>query len=138
MRFVRVLPHDLGDPSDEDLEVGAIALNERPEALIIMSQIQVLLSEKRTSLSVFRTGMVLLAFPISVVTVLTTTSGYYSTSDVWELLVFLLAVCVTMVILGIYMILRSFKRVRRIDDRVDHLKNLIRPLMDTIGDLLGK
>ena len=135
---MRVLPHDLGDPSDEDLEVGAIALNERPEALIIMSQIQVLLSEKRTSLSVFRTGMVLLAFPISVVTVLTTTSGYYSTSDVWELLVFLLAVCVTMVILGIYMILRSFKRVRRIDDRVDHLKNLIRPLMDTIGDLLGK
>ena len=54
--------------SDETSEFSTIAINE----------VQLLLAEKRTSLSVMRTGIAMLALPISVMSVLIATSRYYN------------------------------------------------------------
>lgn len=102
-----------------------------------MAQIQVLLAEKRTSLAVFRTGAVLLALPISIITVLITTSDFYTVENVWQFFTFLIAVCTALVVMGLYMCVRSWRRVRKVDHRVDFLKMAIQPLDHIIGDLLG-
>lgn len=49
----------------------------------IINELQLVLSEKRTALSVLRTGIAIFALPLSVVTVLVATSRYY---DVFEIL----------------------------------------------------
>jgi hypothetical protein len=44
---------------------------------MILNEVQVLLSEKRTSLSTMRTGIAVFAFPLSVLSILIATSGSY-------------------------------------------------------------
>lgn len=44
---------------------------------VIINEVQLLLAEKRTSLAVMRTGIAMLALPLSVISVLIATSKYY-------------------------------------------------------------
>ena len=44
---------------------------------MILNEVQVLLSEKRTSLSTMRTGIAVFAFPLSVLSILIATSQSY-------------------------------------------------------------
>jgi len=44
---------------------------------LIINEVQLLLSEKRTSLSTLRTGIAIFAFPLSVLSVLIATSRHY-------------------------------------------------------------
>ena len=81
-----------------------------------------LLAEKRTSLSVLRTGLALFSIPISVLTVLTATSQYYEVADVIYLFVFLVIVCIALLILGSYLIFRAIRTIRRIDFKIKELK----------------
>jgi len=53
----------------------------------IINEIQLLLSEKRTSLSMLRTGIAIFAFPLSVLSVLIATSRYYEPKDVLPFLI---------------------------------------------------
>ena len=59
-------------PPKADSELDAMILNE----------VQVLLSEKRTSLSTMRTGIAVFAFPLSVLSILIATSGSYQLQEV--------------------------------------------------------
>jgi len=68
--------------SDEITESNSIAINEA----------QLVLAEKRTSLSVMRTGIAVLALPLSVMSVLIATSKYY---DVINVLFFLIPLGIT-------------------------------------------
>ena len=45
--------------------------------ILSINQVQLLLSEKRTSLSVMRTGIAMLALPLSIFSALIATSKYY-------------------------------------------------------------
>jgi hypothetical protein len=57
--------------------------NESPQLdALILGEIQVLLSEKRTALSSMRTGIAVFALPLSVLSVLIATSRYYSIGKV--------------------------------------------------------
>ena len=47
-----------------------------------ISSIQLLLAEKRTSLALMRTGVAMLAIPLSVLSLLITTSKYYEALNV--------------------------------------------------------
>ena len=88
----------------------------------LMDEAKMLLAEKRTSLSVLRTGLALFSIPISVLTVLTATSQYYEVADVIYLFVFLVIVCIALLILGSYLIFRSIRTIRRIDFKIKELK----------------
>ena len=91
----------------------------------LFNEIRVLLSEKRTSLSVLRTGLALFTVPISVFTILTAASQYYNVNEVLFLFILLIGICVGLIILGGYLIFRSMRRVKRIDDKILKLKESI-------------
>ena len=89
----------------------------------LLNEIRVHLSEKRTSLSVLRTGLALFTVPVSVFTILTAASQYYTLSDVLFLFVFLVAICISLILLGSYLIVRSVRRIHKIDSIVKELKD---------------
>jgi hypothetical protein len=89
---------------------------------IHMSQIQLILAEKRTSLAVLRTGIVVFTLPLSVLTVLIATSRYYDFLDTYHLLIPLLVLCGGLVVLAVYLVHRSMLRIRKQDALISRIK----------------
>ena len=99
-------------PPKADSELDAMILNE----------IQVLLSEKRTSLSTMRTGIAVFAFPLSVLSILIATSRMYQLHEVAQWLVPLLLLNLGLTGLGVYLIARAFRRIHHYDRLIDGFK----------------
>lgn len=97
---------------DEKNESNSIAINEA----------QLLLAEKRTSLSVMRTGIAMLALPMSVMSVLIATSRYYNVLHVLHFLVPLGIFNLALIVFGTYLISRSIIRMRRYDRLIHKIK----------------
>ncbi len=96
--------------------------NEPPQVdNLILGEIQVLLSEKRTSLATMRTGIAVFALPLSVLSVLIATSRYYNIGKVMPLLVPLLLLNVGLVVLGSWLIYRSIHRIYHYEQRIREL-----------------
>lgn len=85
-------------------------------------KIKLFLSEKRTTLSVMRTGIAVIMLPMSVMTVLLTTSKYYDFFGNSHLTIPLIVLCVGLFLLGSYLIHRSVLKFWKIDRMIDHLK----------------
>jgi uncharacterized membrane protein YidH (DUF202 family) len=88
---------------------------------LIFGQIQVLLAEKRTSLSALRTGIAIFALPLSVLSVLIATSRYYNFGKVMPLLAPLLLLNLGLVVLGSWLIYHSIHHIHRLDHRIREL-----------------
>jgi uncharacterized membrane protein YidH (DUF202 family) len=88
----------------------------------IINEVQLLLAEKRTSLAAMRTGIAVFALPLSVVSILIATSKYYDFIHVIHLVVPLLTICVALVFLGSYLIIRAITRIHRYDELTLKLK----------------
>ncbi len=99
---------------------------------IILGEIQVLLSEKRTALSSLRTGIAIFALPLSVLSVLIATSRYYSFEKVMPLLVPLLLLNLGLVLLGSWLIYNSIHRLRHYEQRIRDLTQKYRSLADFV------
>ena len=89
---------------------------------IVINEVQLLLAEKRTSLAAMRTGIAVIALPLTVVSVLIATSKYYDIIHVMHLLVPLLILCAALVFLGSYLIVRSIMRLHRHDRHIAEIK----------------
>lgn len=87
---------------------------KEPENLII-GEVQLILAEKRTSLAALRTGIAVFALPLSVLSVLVATSKYYEFVQVMHLILPLLILCIGLIILGTYLVIRSIIRIRNQD-----------------------
>jgi uncharacterized membrane protein YidH (DUF202 family) len=87
-----------------------------------ISAAQLLLAEKRTSLSVMRTGIAVLALPLSVMSVLVATSRYYDVVHVLHFLVPLILLIVALLAFGIYLVSRSIVKLRHYDRLILGLK----------------
>jgi hypothetical protein len=98
----------------------------------IINEMQLVLAEKRTSLSVLRTGITVLLIPLSVLTVLVATSRYYDIGTALQLAIPLGIICLGLVILGLYLITRSVLRIRKID----HAAHLLLRHSEYLSDLL--
>ncbi len=79
---------------------------------IAINEAQLVLSEKRTSLSVMRTGIAVLALPLAVMSALIATSRYYDVLQVLHFLIPLGILCIALIVLGVYLIIRSTIRMR--------------------------
>ena len=55
---------------------------EVPLDMLVLQEMQLLLAEKRTTLSTLRTGIAIFAFPLSVLSVLIATSKSYEIHEV--------------------------------------------------------
>jgi uncharacterized membrane protein YidH (DUF202 family) len=101
---------------ERTLEAG-----EEDEA-IDMSRVQLLLAEKRTSLAALRTGFAIFALPLSVTTVLVTTSRYYNFIENLHYLIPLLFLCVLLVTVGTYLVFVSLIRHRHQNEQIRKIK----------------
>ncbi|MBU1156261.1 MAG: hypothetical protein KKC30_04905 [Proteobacteria bacterium] len=105
-------------------------IDQEPESLLI-NEAQFLLADKRTQLATVRTGLALLAVPMSIMSVLVVTSRFYHFwGNFWYLLP-LLSLCVCLLTLGIHLVLRGTLRLHRIENtlrriiaRSPHLNHL--------------
>lgn len=100
------------DMRDEKTENNALAINE----------VQLILAEKRTSLAVMRTGIAVLALPLSVMSVLIATSKYYEAIQVLHFLIPLGMLNFGLIVLGLYLIIRSIIRMRHHDELIHEIK----------------
>ena len=98
----------------------------------IFSAAQLILAEKRTSLASVRTGMGVLALPLSVLGLLVTTSKYYDPVRVLPFLLPLLALCSALVVLGAFLIIRAIRQIHEHDRLIQLLKQEHRTLAQYI------
>jgi hypothetical protein len=96
--------------------------NEFVSEGIIINEVQLLLAEKRTSLATMRTGITVFVLPLSVLSVLIATSRYYDIIQVMHFIIPLLAICLALVLLGSYLIIRAVIRMRHHDSVIMQLK----------------
>ena len=89
---------------------------------MIISEVELLLAEKRTSLATIRTGIAVLVLPLSVMGLLVATSKYYSVVHVLALFIPLVLLCFALIVTGLYLISRSLIRLRRLDRHISQLK----------------
>jgi uncharacterized membrane protein YkgB len=109
------LPTDQDDtPSKENCEFVSEG--------IIINEVQLILAEKRTSLSTMRTGIAVFVLPLSVLSVLIATSKYYDVLQVMHLIIPLLVICGVLILLGSYLIIRAMIRMRHQDSLILQLK----------------
>ena len=74
------------DEALESFPAEGAKLSANDNEAVHISHIQLILAEKRTSLAVLRTGIVVLSLPLSVVTVLIATSRYYDFLGTYHLI----------------------------------------------------
>jgi hypothetical protein len=103
-----------------------------PMDSLILGEIQVLLSEKRTALSIMRTGIAVFALPLSVLSVLIATSRYYSIGKVMPLLMPLLLLNLGLVVLGTWLVFHSIGRLHHDDRRIREVTQKYRSLADVV------
>jgi len=108
--------------------------NNEPSQLdsLILGEIQVLLSEKRTALATMRTGIAVFALPLSVLSVLIATSRNYNIGHVMPLLVPLLFLNLGLVVLGSWLVFRSLRHVHHYDRRILELTQKYRSLAEVV------
>jgi uncharacterized membrane protein YidH (DUF202 family) len=92
------------------------------EMAVDTGRIQVLLAEKRTSLAALRTGIAIFTLPISVTTVLITTSKYYNFTQNLHYLIPLLVICTVLVLAGTYLIGFALLRFRHQGQQIQKIK----------------
>jgi len=95
---------------------------------LLLGEIQVLLSEKRTALSSMRTGIAVFALPLSVLSVLIATSRYYSIGKVMPLLLLNLG----LVVLGTWLVFHSIGRLHHYDRLIRELTQKYRSLAEVV------
>jgi len=91
------------------------------ESSYIYNTVSLLLAEKRTSLSMLRTAIAIYTLPSSIFTILVATSRYYDISSTIHFVIPLVIICLALVILGTYLFLRSFKKIKEIDHKIHEI-----------------
>lgn len=89
---------------------------------IIINEAQLILAEKRTSLSAIRTGIAVIALPLSLIGLLIATSRFYDTFHVLYLLIPLTILNIVLVFLGAYLIIRALIRIHHYDRMIKEIK----------------
>jgi len=118
--------------TDEPPKLEPPSINDGEPSNFILGEIQVLLSEKRTSLASLRTGIAVFALPLSVLSVLIATSRYYNMGHVMPLLVPLLLLNLGLVVLGVWLIYGSIHRLRHYEQRIKGLTKKYRSLAEFV------
>ncbi len=88
----------------------------------IYNDVSLLLAEKRTSLALLRTAIAIFTLPLSVFTILIATSRYYDIPSALPFIIPLMSFCSALIVLGVYLIIRSMRRIRNIDFKIQEFK----------------
>lgn len=116
---------DISPPSAKEQAEGEEMLEEKgrdEDESVDISRVQLILAEKRTSLAALRTGIAIFTLPLSVTTVLVTTSRYYNFIENLHFLIPLFFVCALLVGVGSYLIFVSLVRHRHQTEQIRKIK----------------
>jgi len=100
---------------------------------LVVSEVQLLLAEKRTSLAALRTGIAVFVLPLSVLSVLIATSRHYDFIRVLHFIIPLLSLSAALVLLASYLVIRAIIKMRHQDKLILEIKKkhpLIAPFID--------
>lgn len=86
------------------------------------NEIELLLAEKRTALSLLRTGIAVFVLPLSVLSVLVATSRFYDALGILHILMPLLFLSLALVVLGGYLVVRAVAQIHHYDHLILKLK----------------
>lgn len=103
------------------------------EQQLILGAAQLILAEKRTFLSLMRTGIAVFALPLATISALIATSRYYEPAEVLELFIPVMLINAILIGLGAYLVVRAIRRIRRVDRQLADLKRshpALAPYMD--------
>ena len=89
---------------------------------LILNEVQLLLAEKRTSLSTLRTGIAVFALPLSVLSILVATSKFYELMHVLPFLIPILVITFALILLGGFLIIQAILKIRRYDQLIMQIK----------------
>jgi uncharacterized membrane protein YidH (DUF202 family) len=106
----------------------------KDESSEIFNSVSLLLAEKRTSLSVLRTAIALFTVPTSVFTILVATSRYYDLNESLYFAVPLFLLCFFLIFFGLYLVIRSLRRLHAIDRKIQEIKEKDTCLREIIKD----
>ncbi len=98
--------------TEDKAKISAIAINEA----------QLLLAEKRTALAILRTGIALLALPMSITSFLIAFSKHYDVFSVLHFLIPLGLLNATLGGFGVYLVYTSVKRMHSYDRLIHKIK----------------
>lgn len=103
---------------------------KRPETLLL-SEVQVLLAEKRTYYSILRTGLAIITVPLSIIIFLIAAKDFHNLFQSFWLSLIIVGCLLAISIAGVYLVVKSSRKVKKIDrmilgiekedDRVDNL-----------------
>lgn len=105
---------------------------DKIDSTVVMDEIQLILAEKRTYLSLLRTGIAILALPLSVMSVLVATSRLYDVINVLHFLIPLGILNLALVGLSVYLIVRAIMRIHFYDKLLYQIKLRKSELADLI------
>lgn len=103
-------------------------LEKNLDEIEVTTAVQLLLAGKRTTLALMRTGLAVLALPLSVISVLIATSNHYNIRHVAFLLVPVGILSIALTVLGIYLILHSLIRLHFFDRQIEGIRERHRQL----------
>jgi uncharacterized membrane protein YidH (DUF202 family) len=106
---------------------------DAPLDVLIVQEVQLLLAEKRTALSILRTGIAIFAFPLSVLSALIATSKAYHVNEVLAWLIPLLLINLLLITLAVYLIYHSFQRLKYYDRVIAEFKRKHNRLVELLG-----
>lgn len=92
------------------------------EEQLILGAAQLILAEKRTFLSLMRTGIAVFALPLATISALIVTSKYYEATEVLSLFVPVMLINAALIALGAYLNVHANRRIRHVDRQLTKLK----------------
>ncbi len=87
----------------------------RNDDQLVLSAAQLILAEKRTFLSLMRTGIAVFALPLATISALIATSKYYELRKVLSLFLPVMIINAGLIVLGAYLIIRAIRNLRHAD-----------------------
>ncbi|MFC1555881.1 hypothetical protein ACFL67_02250 [candidate division KSB1 bacterium] len=119
---------------EEKLEKDSIVENNNEANGNSFREAQLVLAEKRTSLAVVRTAIMIFALPLTVLTALIGFSGYYDfKANIW-LMVPIIIISTLLFIVAFFLIFRAIKNITLYDRMLEN----IRKCDPGIGHLIPK
>ena len=96
--------------------------SEQQNDILCINQVQLLLAEKRTAVAIMRTGIAVLALPLSIFSALIATSKWYNVLEVWPLLVLVSLINLGLIAFAVYLIARSLMKMHQYDRIIIDIK----------------
>jgi len=82
---------------------------------LLIDEVQLLLDEKRAFLSLMRTGIFILIAQLLIISILIATSRFYEIISVLHMIIPFYAINIALALLGCYLIIHAFFRIRHYD-----------------------